>query len=68
MKIIGGGGNPRVPSLLCIKPRLSYVSMDDVVRLVEKSGRGAYLPKADIKQAYRMVPVHPEDRPLLGMV
>ncbi len=47
---------------------LSYVSVDDAARLVEKSGRGAYLAKTDIKQAYRMVPVHPEDRPLLGMV
>lgn len=26
------------------------------------------LAKVDIKNAYRMVPVHPEDRSLLGMI
>lgn len=31
-------------------------------------GRGAFLAKVDIKQAYRMVQVHPDDHPLLGMV
>ena len=31
-------------------------------------GRGALVVKADIKEAYRMVPVHPEDQPLLGIL
>ena len=30
-------------------------------------GRGALLAKMDIQQAYRMVPVHPDNRALLGM-
>ena len=30
-------------------------------------GRGTLMAKMDIKEAYRMVPVHPEDRLLLGM-
>ena len=30
-------------------------------------GRGCLLVKADIKEAYRMVPVHPEDQYLLGV-
>ncbi len=30
-------------------------------------GRAANLSKFDIESAYRMVPVHPEDRHLLGM-
>lgn len=47
---------------------LMYVSVDDAVRAVVRAGRGAFLAKADIKQAYRMVPVHPSDRLLLGMV
>ena len=29
-------------------------------------GRGTMLAKLDIKNAYRIVPVHPEDHPLLG--
>ena len=44
------------------------MSVDDAARAVAKAGRGAFLAKADIKQAYRMVPVHPADRLLLGMV
>ena len=30
-------------------------------------GKGAKLAKIDIAHAYRNVPVHPADRPLLGM-
>ena len=32
-----------------------------------KLGSGALLAKLDLKSAYRMVPVHPLDQPLLGM-
>ena len=46
---------------------LSYTSNDEVVKCIISQGRGAMLAKIDIKQAYRNVPVHPEDRPLLGM-
>ena len=35
--------------------------------LVESEGEGSYLVKADIQEAYRMVPVHPEDQHLLGV-
>lgn len=46
---------------------LSYVSVDDVVSRVLRLGKGARLAKMDIKQAYRNVPVHPNDRSMLGM-
>ena len=46
---------------------LSYVSVDDAARIIVQAGRGALLAKVDIKSAYRLVPVHPEDRLLLGM-
>lgn len=45
----------------------SYVSVDDVVSSILLMGRGTLMAKLDIKEAYRMVPVHPEDRLLLGM-
>ena len=45
----------------------SYVSVDDVVSSILLMGRGTLMAKMDIKEAYRMVPVHPEDRLLLGM-
>ena len=46
---------------------VSYILVDKVVARILKLGRGALLVKMDIKQAYRNVPVSPEDRFLLGM-
>ncbi len=46
---------------------LHYVSIDTAVRRILELGRGALLAKVDIAHAYRNVPVHPDDRQLLGM-
>ena len=46
---------------------ISYMSVDDMMAEVLKRGRGALLGKIDIKQAYRNIHVHPDDRHLLGM-
>lgn len=46
---------------------LSYVSVDNLAEVVCCLGRGTLLAKFDIKSAYRLVPVYPEDRLLLGM-
>ena len=46
---------------------LSYMSVDDVVAGIIQRGRGTLLVKMDIRQAYRKVPIHPSDRPFLGM-
>ena len=46
---------------------LSYVSVDDAVPVIRHLGQNTLLTKVDIKSAYRMVPVHPDDRLLLGM-
>ena len=46
---------------------LSYASLDHLAALVASTGRGSLLVKADVKEAYRMVPVHPEDQHLLGV-
>ena len=43
---------------------LSYVSVASVVLGL---GRGSLLAKTDINHAYRQIPVHPDDRQLLGM-
>ena len=47
---------------------LSYVSVDDAAKEILRMGRGTRLAKVDIKSAYRIVPVHSEDRALLGML
>ena len=46
---------------------LSYTSVDAVAKKILALGRGSLIAKMDIKQAYRMVPVYPEDHWLLGM-
>ena len=46
---------------------LCYASIDAAASTVLKKGRGAMLAKLNIASAYRIVPVHPDDRPLLGM-
>ena len=48
-------------------PSLSYISVDAVISGIVSLGRGALMAKMDIQQAYRNIPVHPGDRPLLGM-
>ena len=44
---------------------VSYVSIDDVVSCILELGQGAEMAKIYIKQAYRNIPVHPNDRGLL---
>ena len=41
--------------------------MDEVANLVAGLGHGALLAKVDIEAAYRLIPIHPHDRPLLAM-
>ena len=46
---------------------LTYIRIQDVARQILQLGRGTLIAKIDIKSAYRIIPVHPDDRPLLGM-
>ncbi len=46
---------------------LSYVGIDEIIARIVESGPRSVMAKMDIKQAYRNVPVHPEDSLLLGM-
>jgi hypothetical protein len=46
---------------------LKYVSVDEAMKEVMTLGQGTQLAKFDIESAYRLIPVHPDDRPLLGM-
>ena len=41
---------------------LQYASIDHLAALVVTEGKGSFLVKVDIQEAYRMVPVHPEDQ------
>ena len=46
----------------------SYISVDQAADVLSMKGQGSLMAKVDIKSAYRIVPIHPEDRHLLGMV
>ena len=46
---------------------LSYASVDDAVAIIQHLGWGAELVKMDLKDAYCVVPVHPQDHQLLGI-
>ena len=43
---------------------LSYITVDSVTHMAQCLGQGSLLAKMDIEAAYRLVPVHPQDRML----
>ena len=59
----GESVNDGINSDLC---SLQYATVDMLAVLVLQVGRGAFLVKADIKEAYRNIPVHPDDRTTVG--
>ena len=56
--------NDGIPPRLC---SLQYASIDMAVNMVKQLGRGTQLVKLDIKDAYRIIPIHPADHHLLGI-
>ena len=45
---------------------VTFSKSDDAVNLVRLAGPGALVAKLDIKHAFRIMPVHPDDWDLLG--
>ena len=60
----GASVNDGIDSNLC---SLKYATVDQAAELMLRLGRGALMAKVDIDQAYRRIPVHPDDRWLLGI-
>ena len=46
---------------------LSYCSVDDAYAILKLLGTGALMSKIDLKNAFRLIPVHPNDWNLLGI-
>ena len=46
---------------------LSYGSVDDAYAILNLLGTGALMSKIDLKNAFRLIPVHPNDWNLLGI-
>ena len=46
---------------------VAYSSIEDASLAMHALGQGAQLAKIDIRDAYRIIPVHPEERPFLAL-
>lgn len=44
---------------------VSYTSNDEAIKLILKQGKGAFMAKADIKSAFRLIPINPSQYHLL---
>ena len=60
----GASVNEGIDPTIC---SLTYTSVDQVAAVAASYPPGALLAKVDVESAYRLVPVHPTDRPLLAV-
>lgn len=47
---------------------VKYQTLDQAFEVITQLGRGALLAKADIEDAFRLIPIHPSDYGLLGFM
>ena len=59
----GSSVNDFIDTKLC---SVQYTSFDAAVEIVQELGQGCLLGKSDIKSAFRLLPVNPDDFELLG--
>lgn len=60
----GASVNEGIDEHLC---SLQYASIDNAITVIQSLGHGTLLVKMDLKDAYRIIPVHPQDHHLLGI-
>lgn len=58
----GKSVNEGIPKEMC---SVHYATVDDAVHLIKKLGKGCVMAKTDIRNAFRIIPVHPSDYNLL---
>ena len=46
---------------------VKYAIIDEAIQLIKSAGPGCFLAKTDVKNAFRIIPIHPDDYGLLGM-
>lgn len=44
-----------------------YATISDAIQLIKKVSKGCFMGKTDIKNAFRIIPIHPHDYNVLGM-
>ena len=60
----GGSINDYIPK----EPyALQYVRVDDAIRILLSLGPGSYMAKTDLKSAFLLIPIQPDDWHLLGI-
>ena len=47
---------------------VSYAMIEDAIKTLKCAGQGCFLAKTDIKSAFCIVPIHPDDYHLLGFM
>ncbi len=60
----GSSVNDHIDDSFCT---VQYTNFDHAITMVQRLGKGALLAKLDVKSAFRLLPVRPEDFHLLGM-
>ena len=60
----GGSLNDNIPVEFT---SVSYATVEDAIRLIQSVGPGCFLAKTDIKNAFQIVPIQPQDYHLLGI-
>ena len=60
----GHSVNDGIPTHLC---RLTYITVDTAIEHILTLGASTWLAKIDIRNAFRLLPVHPADHHMLGM-
>ena len=46
---------------------VKYATIDEAIQLIKSAGPGCFLAKIDVKKAFLIIPIHPDDYGLLGM-
>lgn len=46
---------------------VKYATIEEAIPLIKSAGPGCFLAKTDVKNAFRIIPIHPNDYGLLGM-
>lgn len=58
-----------INSLIPLAPfSLCYASIDNAIKFIKEAGRGAWLAKADISDAFKVMPLHPSQWHLFGVM
>ena len=50
-----------------VNTSVHYATIRDAIHFIKRAGPGCFLAKTDIKNAFRIIPIHPCDYHLLGI-